>query len=613
MGTERPSLYIFVVSVGYETKMSYQIFISLRFAEAGNEATTLKLALEEKGISTFLCAVHPGGDIAREIVNALHNCQLAIIMGTRTYGKDTGAGFSTFEELRFIHGQKKPFFLVKMCDRFEEPETVFRLDSSVSYFLWFPGSPIPGDLVTKILERLESTVSMGSEFMEKLRLPVPTSTMIPLESLGVTESVELLIHLGCSAEMRKRVKELNLVIDGSYLMYLQEFEVLQELEGVKNNLHIPVLKGILNKLKKFQETGIPLDVFSTLKKLNVPPVKYIESNQESFDKEEVSRVEPLQEQNRILAQASAKEVQARNYEKGHGVLVNPREASRLYGEAFQMYKTFVHYESPEALYHCGVMYLEGRGTEENQEEGKRLLLLACDKGYGLAEYRMHQLFKETNPVLSQQLLIRATLHDHEEAGASFKNVIQELNIGEATLQPYVKAILEFVVANYVDEGMKAIHSSWNRPDLLWKLYNEKASPNVFSFLQKRWPDYVEQARNTESKTILHRILEDWEDKHNEWFRQLFLLHLNGLDDPDIFDCTGRSLLDLCCSCNRLLPFHHLVRKNAQCLKLDQLDTVVTFFQDLKRLQKMEPNNEEISQALKDFKFLENRNLHFVWR
>jgi hypothetical protein len=138
--------------------MSCQIFISLRFAEAGNEATALKSALEARGISTFLCAVLPGDDIATEIVNALHDCKLAIIMGTKTYGKDTGAGFSTFEELRFIH-KKKPFFLIKMCEQFEERETIFRLDSSVSYFQWLPGRPMAGDLVALVLERLASVAS----------------------------------------------------------------------------------------------------------------------------------------------------------------------------------------------------------------------------------------------------------------------------------------------------------------------------------------------------------------------------------------------------------------------------------------------------------------------
>eukprot|EP01040_Poterioochromonas_malhamensis_P013606 gene13606-14991_t len=135
--------------------MTYQIFISLRFSEAKREGKILKQALEAKGISTFLCAVDPGGDIKREIVNALNKCHLAIIMGTRTYGQDTRVGFSTFEELRFIC-KEKPFFLIKMCDKFEEPETRFSLHHSVSWFPWTPGSPIPKDLISKIIEKLES-------------------------------------------------------------------------------------------------------------------------------------------------------------------------------------------------------------------------------------------------------------------------------------------------------------------------------------------------------------------------------------------------------------------------------------------------------------------------
>jgi hypothetical protein len=139
-----------------KTEMSYQIFISFRFTEGGNEANALKSALEAKGISTYLCAVLPGGDIPREIIAALHGCQLAIIMGTKTYGTNTGVGYSTFEELRYIHEQKKPFFLVKMCQKFEEQETIFRLGNSISYLEWVCGRPMPEDLVIKILQKLAS-------------------------------------------------------------------------------------------------------------------------------------------------------------------------------------------------------------------------------------------------------------------------------------------------------------------------------------------------------------------------------------------------------------------------------------------------------------------------
>jgi small GTP-binding protein len=174
----------------------HQVFISLRFAESEKEANTLKSALEEKGISTFLCAVHPGGDIRREIVNALSSCQLAIILGTKTYGKDTGVGYSTFEELRFIHGERKPFFLVKMCERFEEPETRFLLDSSVCFIKWFPGSQMPSDLITKIVEKLTSTtVSVGLEQKENLGVlsqiaPAPTEILVDHGDVKIQAKIE---------------------------------------------------------------------------------------------------------------------------------------------------------------------------------------------------------------------------------------------------------------------------------------------------------------------------------------------------------------------------------------------------------------------------------------
>jgi hypothetical protein len=161
----------------------YQIFISLRFAEASDEANALKSALEERGISTFVCAVHPGGDIAREIVIALHNCQLAIIMGSRTYGRDTGVGFSTHKELRFIQDDRKPFFLVKMCERFEEPETRMRLDNSVSYFQWLSGSPMPGDLITKISERLSLLVLESKDDKKSVMNSAPTHSLPPTRTL----------------------------------------------------------------------------------------------------------------------------------------------------------------------------------------------------------------------------------------------------------------------------------------------------------------------------------------------------------------------------------------------------------------------------------------------
>jgi WD40 repeat protein len=222
--------------------MSYELFISLRFAEAGNEATLLKNALESKGISTFLCAVHPGGDIAREIVNALHGCHLAIIMGTKTYGKDTGAGFSTFEELRFIH-KKKPFFLVKMCDAFEEPETVFRLDDSVSYFPWTPGHPLPADLVTKIVEKLSSVTSSSSSadriLIEELsswfcKLKIPNAASRKYAEVVVAQNI------GSVARLQKKLER-----NSSYL---------EEIGGFDEDDIIDIKEGLLKLSSPQEET-----------------------------------------------------------------------------------------------------------------------------------------------------------------------------------------------------------------------------------------------------------------------------------------------------------------------------------------------------------------------
>jgi hypothetical protein len=219
------------------------LFFSLRFAEAENEAKTVKVALEAKGVSTFLCAVEPGGDICSEVVNALHGCQLAIIMGTETYGKNTRVGFSTFEELRFIINEPKPFFLVKMCDKFEEPETRFRLDNSVSYYQWTPGHPIPADLVTKIVEKLSSVTSSSSSadrlMMEELsswfnNLSIPSAVARKYAEVMITKNI------GSVARLQKKLER-----NSNYL---------EEIGGFDEDDIIDIKEGLLKLSSTREET-----------------------------------------------------------------------------------------------------------------------------------------------------------------------------------------------------------------------------------------------------------------------------------------------------------------------------------------------------------------------
>jgi hypothetical protein len=136
-----------------------RIFISLRFGEAMEEAVALKAALEAQGLDVFLCAVAPGDDLASTVIHALHHCTLVVILGTATYGTKTKSPCSTFQELRYIIANDKPFFLVKMCEKFEVVGANFHLTSNIAYYPWHPQTDaarrnVPGDLVTQIRDKL---------------------------------------------------------------------------------------------------------------------------------------------------------------------------------------------------------------------------------------------------------------------------------------------------------------------------------------------------------------------------------------------------------------------------------------------------------------------------
>lgn len=145
---------------GRETHSSPDIFISLRFGEALAAGKALKIDLEGRGLSVFLCSVQAGGDLVDEIVYNIDRSRLVVILGTKTYGKDTGVGFCTADELKFIMSEKKSIFLVKMCDRFEEALARFRLGVNVMFYEWKPADSsqqaiIPKPLVDSIMKKFQ--------------------------------------------------------------------------------------------------------------------------------------------------------------------------------------------------------------------------------------------------------------------------------------------------------------------------------------------------------------------------------------------------------------------------------------------------------------------------
>lgn len=266
-------------------------------------------------------------------------------------------------------------------------------------------------------------------------------------------------------------------------------------------------------------------------------------------------------------------IRAINYETGQGGLnENPLKA-------FKLYKELVRDGHVAAHHRLGMMYLEGRGVDPDPREGISLLLLACDSNCAEAQYQISQFYRNGEYGYAKdrqracKFLYLAAAHGHEVAQQEFANILNELDLGDPSFNGYVKDALTLVTTAYPHEGVSATHASWNNPNLLWKLYAEKAQPSVFAFLQRRLPDLFERSRDDNSKTILHRILEDWSVDYDHWYREVFEVASRGITDTgidiEICDNFGRSFLDVIfggvnVSARHLLigPFRRLVEKGA---------------------------------------------------
>jgi hypothetical protein len=147
-----PSLYSFAFRE--KTRRSNTVFISFRLAEALERALQLKEALNAVGVSAYVCETRHGDNLVTEISHAIANCELAIILGSETFGEKTDGHYSTWEELTFIKDEQKPIFMIKMCERFKHPEVRFCFPKDILHFRWDPGMAMPDDLVEEILDKM---------------------------------------------------------------------------------------------------------------------------------------------------------------------------------------------------------------------------------------------------------------------------------------------------------------------------------------------------------------------------------------------------------------------------------------------------------------------------
>ena len=129
-----------------------------------DEAEKLKAMIERTrpGVKCFLSGGgrNPNGtNIGIVIPTALANAKMAIIMGSKTYGKKTeNNNFSTYNEMQFILSENKPMFLLKMCEEWEEPQTRVMIGSR-KFRRW--NGQVTRALVDEILRRYDTIARAG--------------------------------------------------------------------------------------------------------------------------------------------------------------------------------------------------------------------------------------------------------------------------------------------------------------------------------------------------------------------------------------------------------------------------------------------------------------------
>jgi len=167
------------------------VFISFRFGEAHAEALALKAALEVNGHRVFLSDVSPGGDLQTAISHALSRCKLAVILATRTYGARTNGLFDTSNEMNFIIGRRKAYYLVRMIpfeEEWEEPATTMAFPPSIMFKLWLPGTPMADGTVEEIEAKLSEVVARVDS-QRSLRASISSERNVDTSGTGLQQRV----------------------------------------------------------------------------------------------------------------------------------------------------------------------------------------------------------------------------------------------------------------------------------------------------------------------------------------------------------------------------------------------------------------------------------------
>ena len=91
------------MSAEERSREEWSAFISWRMNECKRECKLLEQALEaEDSVKPIVIRELPGGDLRKAVTAGMKGADLIIVMGTRTYGKETSGTICTNREMSYF-------------------------------------------------------------------------------------------------------------------------------------------------------------------------------------------------------------------------------------------------------------------------------------------------------------------------------------------------------------------------------------------------------------------------------------------------------------------------------------------------------------------------------
>ena len=136
-------------------------FFSLRFgAEHGvvSMAEELQGAMVRKGAKAQIVNMAAGGDIDTTVFEGIERASTFVVFGSAGYGEDTGNQACTYYEYKHAFALKKRIVLLRLIpfdQEFDNLQARVIFNANKLVIPWMLGTPMPADLVDKIVEAME--------------------------------------------------------------------------------------------------------------------------------------------------------------------------------------------------------------------------------------------------------------------------------------------------------------------------------------------------------------------------------------------------------------------------------------------------------------------------